>query len=194
VPVGLFHPMDRVACRLELGLPADGILIGTAGAISKSRGIETLFQAFERLAQERSDVHLVLAGHCDKGLTLPQSPRVHYLGMLPPKKVPVFLSSLNIAVISNRESAFGKYCFPQKFYEGVACGVPVVAAGVGALRELLEECPEHLYEPDNVEHLVAALRRQIDSPVVLPLAVPTWTTLGIRLGDFFRTCLNAGDR
>ena len=188
VPKGLFRPMDQVNCRRELGLPTDGLLIGTAGAISKSRGIETLFRAFEILAQERSDIHLVLAGPCDKGLTLPRNSRVHYLGMLPPKMVPVFLSTLNITVICNRESAFGKYCFPQKFYEGVACGVPVVAAGTGAMRELLKDTPEHLFEPENVDNLVAVLRRQIDSPVALPLEVPTWTTLGNRLADFFVLC------
>lgn len=189
VPEGLFHPMDRANCRRELGLPPDALLIGTAGAISKSRGIETLFKAFEILSRERSEVHLVLAGACDEKIIFPKSSRVHYLGMLPPKKIPVFLSALNIAVICNRESAFGKYCFPQKFYESVACGVPVVAAGTGPMPELLKDSPEHLFEPENIAHLVAVLRRQVNSPVALPLEVPTWTTLGNRLEYFFRACV-----
>jgi teichuronic acid biosynthesis glycosyltransferase TuaC len=111
--------------------------------------------------------------------------------MLPPKMVPVFLSTLNVSVICNRESAFGKYCFPQKFYESVACGVSVVAARTGVMRELLKYTPGCLYEPENVNDLVEALRRQIDRPVALPLEAPTWTTLGKRLGDFFRTCVKA---
>ncbi|HQP26164.1 MAG TPA: glycosyltransferase, partial [Smithellaceae bacterium] len=189
VPEGIFYPLDRSSCRRELGLPQNGIFIGTAGAISKSRGIETLFRAFEILARERSDVHLVLAGACDKGLPLPQNSRVHYLGMLPMNKVPVFLSSLNVSVICNRESAFGKYCFPQKFYEGVACGVPVVAAATGSILELLKDKPENLFEPENVDHLVAALSRQIDNPFTLTLEVPTWSILGKRLEDFFQVCI-----
>jgi teichuronic acid biosynthesis glycosyltransferase TuaC len=194
VPKGLFQAMDQTNCRRELELPVNGILIGTAGAISKSRGIETLFRAFEILAKERSDVHLILAGSCDKGISLPRNSRVHYLGMLPPKKVPVFLSTLNAAVICNRESSFGKYCFPQKFYESVACGVPVVAAGTGSMLELLKDTPEHLFEPDNVDNLVSVLRRQIESPLALPLEVPTWTTLGNRLDDFFQSCVKAAQR
>jgi glycosyltransferase involved in cell wall biosynthesis len=189
VPQGLFHPMDQVSCRRESDLPQDGILIGTAGAISKSRGIETLFQAFEILAQERPDVHLVLAGSCDKDITLPQSSRLHYLGTLPPDKVPVFLSSLNIAVICNRESDFGKFCFPQKFYEIVACCVPVVAAGVGSMLELLKDKPENLFEPENAGDLVAALRRQIANPSSLPLEVPSWSVMGNRLENFFQAVL-----
>ena len=189
VPKGQFHPMDQESCRSDLGLPRDGILIGTAGAISKSRGIETLFKAFEIISKERLDVHLALAGFCDKGLDLPKSNRIHYLGMLPSKKVPVFLSALNISVICNRESSFGKYCFPQKFYESVACCVPVVAAATGSMLELLKDKPENLFEPENAEELAAVLSRQIDNPVELTLEVPTWIKQGKKLEDFFGTCI-----
>jgi glycosyltransferase involved in cell wall biosynthesis len=185
VPEGIFYSMDRTSSRRQLGLPQDGLFIGTAGAISQSRGIETLFKAFEILAQEQSNLHLVLSGPCDKGLNIPQHPRLHYLGILPTNMVPIFLSTLDISVICNRESAFGKYCFPQKFYESVACGVPLVAAGTGAMLELLKDAPERLFEPENVDSLVKVLRRQIADPLTLPLKVPTWTELGGQLDDFF---------
>ncbi|PKN83758.1 MAG: hypothetical protein CVU51_11715, partial [Deltaproteobacteria bacterium HGW-Deltaproteobacteria-1] len=93
-----------------------------------------------------------------------------------------------IAVICNRESAFGKYCFPQKFYESVACGLPIVAAATGSMLELLKDKPENLFEPENVDNLVAALRRQIAKPFPLPLEVPSWLTIGGHLQDFFQTC------
>ena len=189
VPKGLFQPMDKAACRNKLGLPVDATIIGTAGAISSSRGIETLFKAFGMLARERSDIHLALAGPCDKGLDLPEISRVHYLGNLSPQKVPVFLCSLDIAVVCNRESAFGKYCFPQKFYESVACGIPTIAAGTGSMKELLKDTPEHLYEPEKVESLVSALRRQIEKPAKLSLNVPSWSDLGERLEAFFKSTI-----
>jgi len=185
VPEGVFYPMNRANSRRALDLPQDGIFIGTAGAISRSRGIELLFKAFEILAQEQPNVHLVLAGPCDKGLRMPQHPRLHYLGMLPANRVPVFLSTLNISIICNRESAFGKYCFPQKFHESVACGVPVVAAGTGSMLELLKDAPELIFKPESVDSLVNVLRGQIVKPLVLPVEVPTWTALGNQLADFF---------
>lgn len=191
VPEDIFYPMDRASCRREMGFPQDGIFIGTAGALSKSRGIETLFRAFEILTREQPDVHLVLAGICDKGLRLPQNSRVHYIGTLPPNKVPVFLSTLNIAVICNRESAFGKYCFPQKFYESIACGLPVVAAATGSMLERLKDKPEYLFEPENVENLIEVLRHQIANPCPLLLEVPSWSTISNQLEDFFRACVKA---
>jgi len=189
VPEGVFYPMDRTNSRRELGLPQDGVFIGTAGAISKSRGIETLFKAFEILAQENSNLHLVLAGVCDKGVNIPQHPRLHYLGMLPTNVVPIFLSTLNVSVICNRESDFGKYCFPQKFYESVACGIPVVSAGTGSMLELFKDKTEILFEPEKADHLAMVLRRQINKPVVCTLEAPSWNMLGIRLYEFFQSCI-----
>ena len=151
VPAGVFHPRNQEMGRREFGLPSKGIFIGTAGAISRSRDIDTLFKAFQILVQRRLDIHLVLAGPCDKGIFLPRNPQVHYVGNLSPEKVPALLSTLDVAIICSRDSAFGRYCFPQKFYESLACGIPTVAAAVGSMRELLHSYPAHLYEPQNAE-------------------------------------------
>lgn len=190
VPKGLFRPMGKSVCRRKLGLPDDSYVIGTAGAISKSRGIETLFQAFEILARERPDVRLALAGPVDKGLSLPAGDHVHYLGMIPQIEVPTFLCSLDISVICNKDSAFGRYCFPQKFYESVACRIPVVAAETGAMKEFLGDEPQCLFEPENVDDLAATLRSQIIRPTLLKWHVPTWDELGVRLESFFEDILH----
>lgn len=189
IPEDFRRPMPKIDCRRKLGLPENAVLIGTAGAISRSRGIATLFRAFEILAQKRSDVHLVLAGARDHGVKMPQSPRVHYLGMLPPKTIPVFLSALDISVICNRASAFGQYCFPQKFYETVACAVPVVVAGTPVMREILKNDPGHLFEPENVESLSAALSRKLENPEPLSIEAVTWPDRANRLEAFFQFVL-----
>lgn len=186
VPAHLFQPSDRKASRLALGLPAKGLLIGTAGALSSTRGIEVLVRAFEILRAEGTDVHLVLAGPRDRLLALPRGERVHDLGLLAPDRIPVVLSALDVSVICNRETDFGNYCFPQKFYESVACGVPVISAATGSLRELLAEWPDHLYVPGDAESLAARLRNQLNHPQQLPFQTPTWHDLGIRLSTFLQ--------
>lgn len=184
VPGDSFRPLDRECVRAALDLPQDAVLIGTAGSLSRSRGIEVLFEAFAQLSRERPDVHLVLAGGRDRGLDLPKGDRVHDLGLLAPDQVSYVLSALNVSVISNRESDFGNYCFPQKFYESVACGVPVVVAATGAMRGLLQEHPETLFQPEDAISLVSALRRQIERPSPIPITAPTWQDLGRRLSGF----------
>nr|WP_320194052.1 glycosyltransferase family 4 protein [uncultured Desulfobacter sp.] len=180
----IFYPMDKLDCRRQLNLPNQGFYIGTAGAISESRGIQVLFDAFEQLARQNPDIRLLLAGPCDKKLILPHNDRIHYLGTLPPNQIPIFLSAIDLQVICNKDSAFGRYCFPQKFYEAVACKVPLVASAVGAMRETLKSNPDHLFEPENAISLEAALKRKIQNPSPLPLEAATWDMRGRKLEQF----------
>jgi glycosyltransferase involved in cell wall biosynthesis len=185
IPSGMFNAKDKLRCRAELGLPPAATLIGTAGALSPTRGLDLLLQAFDRLSREREDVHLVLAGALDPSLRIPQSDRIRYLGLLPPEKVPTLLSGLDLSVVCNRDSAFGRFCFPQKLYESIACEVPVLVAQVGAMVELLEAHPDNVYEPDDVDSLLRGLRRLCDSPSVPRLDVPSWTSVSGKLQALF---------
>jgi glycosyltransferase involved in cell wall biosynthesis len=186
IPPGLFVPADKAECRRQFGLPADSILIGTAGALSGTRGTGTLLQAFDQLARQRNEAHLVLAGPVDSDLAIPASDRIHYLGMLEPTAVPKLLSALDISVVSNRDSAFGRYCFPQKLYESIACGVPVAVARVGAMAELLRDFPDNLYEAEDVDSLLATLQGLCRAPVLPNLEIATWPMLGERLLRFLQ--------
>jgi len=179
-----FRPLDRGECRRALGLPADAQLIGTAGALSETRGILTLFHAAERLMAERAGVHLVLAGPRDRGLRLPSDPRVHDLGVLDYDAVPRLVSALDVAVICNRDSEFGRYCFPQKAHEFIACGVPVVASNVGVAAGLLKDCPGALCRPEDGPDMARALGEQLDRPCRVAAPPPDWDELGAMLERF----------
>ncbi|MDZ7666354.1 MAG: hypothetical protein U5K27_13710 [Desulfotignum sp.] len=53
----------------------------------------------------------------------------------------------------------------KNFYEAVACGVPVVAAKVGTMKELLKKTPEMLlYRPEDANSLLIALRPSTGNP------------------------------
>jgi glycosyltransferase involved in cell wall biosynthesis len=184
VPRGVFRPGDRLAARARLGLPAQATLVGIAGALARGRGTDDVIAAFLQLAQERTDLHLVLAGPVDPGLRIPKHPRIHLLGLLPPESIPTVLQSLDLSVVGNRDTAFGRYCFPQKLYESLACRIPVAVAGVGAMAELLAGWPENLYLPDDLASLLAAMRRQLLRPSLPELPIPDWDTLAARLASF----------
>jgi teichuronic acid biosynthesis glycosyltransferase TuaC len=186
IPEDLFLPHDRARSRALLGLPEHALVIGTAGAISAGRGIQFLFEAFERIAADRSDAMLVLAGPLDGSLHIPESPRIRYLGMLPAERVPVLLSSLDVAAVCNRDSAFGRFCFPQKLYGALACRVPVAVASIGAMTDLLAADPGNLYTPDDSSSLERTLRRQATERSVPPLPIPTWSDLADRLSETLR--------
>jgi glycosyltransferase involved in cell wall biosynthesis len=186
IPAQAFQPGDRQASRERFGLPADGYLVGTAGALARNRGTHVLIAAFLELAREQPDLHLVLAGSHDGSLDLPRMERIHWLGSLPAAEVPQLLPAFDVSVVGNQDSAFGRYCFPQKLYESLACGIPVAVARVGAMAELLREHPRNLYQPGDAHSLVATLRGLRQQPALPPLAIPTWPMLGGRLAAFLQ--------
>ncbi|HEY1269460.1 MAG TPA: glycosyltransferase [Candidatus Binatia bacterium] len=188
VRTDLFQKLDKGECRAALGLPRDAKIIGTAGALYKSRGIDTLLKAFEMLAAERP-IHLALAG--DRDVALPRRADVHDLGMLPPDRVPVFFGALDVAVSCYRDSAQGRVSFPQKAYEIIACGTPLVAAAVGSMQELLAGHPECLFDPEYPESLARAVLRQLENPTAVGVRAPGWAEQAVRLEKFFLEVLQA---
>lgn len=185
VRTDLFYSRDRNACRRMLGLPDRARIIGTAGALDARRGIETLFRAFEILAAREDDLHLAIAGPRRKHLRIPSGPRIHDLGILTWDRVPLLINALDVAVSCYRDSELGRYSFPQKAYEIIACRVPLVAAAVGTMRDLLSRYPECLFQAENPESLVGALRSHLKDPAPLDIDVPSWNDTAKRLEVFF---------
>ena len=157
---------DRCAARQALGLPTDGFLIGTAGSLSRSRGIADLFAAFEMLRETDERLGLILAGQLGRGVALPKAPGVSYFGDLRHEQVPQLLHALDVGVVCNRDSAFGRYCYPQKAVEMLSCGLPIVMAEVGVAQELMGECDMAVYRPGHAKDLARAITWQLDAACI----------------------------
>lgn len=176
----VFRPHDKAASRAELGLPADAILIGTAGGLHRSKGIGELFDAWA-LLREDPRFHLVLAGPLDGSIDLPTGPRVHYLGQQPHDRIAVLFSALDVATVCVLDTPFGRYCFPQKAYEILATGTTVVASDVGAMSDLLDNHPGLLYRPGSPASLATRIREQIERPDVVDIPIDDWSAVMGRL-------------
>ncbi len=171
----LFVVRDRLECRRRLGLPLDGRLVGTAGAINDDRGISDLFEAFLALASRDEQLWLVHAGVTDSTPARFRHPRIVDLGVLPLEQVPFVLSALDVGVVCNRDSEFGRYCMPLKLFEMLSTRTPVVAAEVGEAARVLAAHPECLYEPGNSLDLAGKIEYQLSTPQVDALpAAPSW--------------------
>jgi glycosyltransferase involved in cell wall biosynthesis len=171
----LFRPIELSKCRNLLKLPQEGVLIGTAGALTQNRGIDILFDAFFKLITIHPDLHLVIAGPRD--VAIPSDKRIHDLGTLPLEKVPQLFNALDVAVVCVKDDDFGKYCFPQKVVEIMACDVPLVAANVGSLKEIFADSPNWLFEPGNIDSLEMAIENRLHDRRTDYKNAPTWNDM-----------------
>lgn len=168
----VFHPRERMACREALGLPQDALLMGTAGGLNREKGIEALYAAWALIEQRMPNVHLVLAG--PHGFPPPAGARVHSLGPLPHDKVAQVFNALDVGAICILDTEFGRYCFPQKAYEMLACDLPVVVGDVGAMHHLFAHAPEFLYQAGNAGDLADKLEAQLRNPRKADVPIRDW--------------------
>ena len=183
----LFYPRDRDESRASLGLPLNAKLIGTGGGIVSSRGIAAMFKAFELLKSEIPDLYLVYAGPRDKTPQNFSAERTIDLGILNQQQMPFLFSALDVGIVCNLDSTFGRYCFPQKLYEIIACGTPVVATSVGDVRVALKDARHSLFEPEDHQTLAECVREHLRGSRTAP-AIPaqTWRSRASDVDTFFR--------
>ncbi len=186
-----FYPMNKSNCRQKLGLPVDSVLMGTAGALDSSRGIRTLFKGFNLLKERHRNLYLVIAGPRDKSFIDLLSKRIIDLGNLSPQMIPLVLNALDIAVICNRNSNFGKYCYPQKYEEISACGVKFVAADVGEISVLLKDTQKNLFNPECEEDLAQKIESMLKESEASfqKNRVHAWDDRSRQLASFFNTII-----
>jgi len=177
----IFVSLDRNECRARLGLPANATLIGVTGAISSSRGIEDLIGAYEILREKIPDLYLVLAGTKDNDVNLTSAPNIIYLGLLPHKEIPYVINSLDVSVICNKDTIFGRYCFPQKLVEIISCGTPLVATNIGATKSLLADYPALVYEAGDSQQLAENILYQLGKKIVPAINTRTWSEISEEL-------------
>jgi len=128
---------DRV--RAELGLHADTPVIGTLSRLFPAKGHRGLLQSLPRILEKIPQLTLLIPGEGPEREPCEQLVRelgiqhaVRFLGQR--GDIPEFLSALDLVIIASREEGF-----PFAGVEAMACGVPVVAYGVGGVPELVRD-------------------------------------------------------
>jgi glycosyltransferase involved in cell wall biosynthesis len=127
-------PAARASVRAELALSPAAVLVGTFARFHPQKDHRNLCQAAALIAEQRHDVHFVLAGGGidpsnatlsdwikDTGL----ADRFHLLGER--ADVPRLTAALDLGVMA---SSFGE-AFPLVIGEAMACEVPCVVTDVG---------------------------------------------------------------
>jgi glycosyltransferase involved in cell wall biosynthesis len=109
------------------------------GTHEPRKGVDTLLMAFERLAADRPDLQLVLAGHRGWGTAdlaaeiarLEATGRARRLGYVADEALPALLRSAAAVVYPSREEGFGLPAL-----EALACGAPLVTTEGSVMAEL----------------------------------------------------------
>jgi glycosyltransferase involved in cell wall biosynthesis len=71
------------------------------------------------------------------------------------------LNSLDALVVVNRLSEFGRFSYPVKLYEAMACQIPVIATRTPPAEWILGGREQSLAKPDDPADLVEKVKRAL---------------------------------
>lgn len=122
------------AFRDELGIPADALLVASAGRLVPEKGVMQLAQAAAQLAREGRNVHVVMAGAgpLEGQLTSMDAPNLHLVGKLDRADLAALYQQADVYCLPSRSEGFA-----TTLLESAACGTPAVVTSVGGTDELI---------------------------------------------------------
>lgn len=161
-------PRDR-RFHDRFGLSAETPVVLYHGGLSPERGIEQLIAAMVQLPQ----CVLVLMGYGVLEARLPAmiaghgiGDRVRFLPPVPPGELLDWVAAADIAAMPIQASTLNhRLTTPNKLFEAMAAGVPVVASDLPGMSRIIEETGCGLTcDPADPSSIAAAIRRIVDDP------------------------------
>ncbi|MBZ5515067.1 MAG: WecB/TagA/CpsF family glycosyltransferase, partial [Acidobacteriia bacterium] len=163
----------RALARQELGVPPEGLLVGTVGNFNWQKGHEFFVEAAAHAQQRSRNVFFRLLGASTPTQASYYEEKVKKLaarlGLLskgvlqfvePGNRVAALLPAFDIFMLTSRAEGV-----PTSILEAMACGLPVIATDVGAVREVVDEgSTGRVVPPRNSKALAAAILDLLQSP------------------------------
>jgi glycosyltransferase involved in cell wall biosynthesis len=116
--------------KQSLSIPADDVLFLYQGIVGSGRGIELLLRVFQNAPRGK---HLVFIGY---GPWLPAVRRaadscnqIHFVPAVPPAELLRWTAGADVGLsVFENTSLSNFYCVPNKVFEYLACGLPVIVS------------------------------------------------------------------
>jgi glycosyltransferase involved in cell wall biosynthesis len=156
--------LSRGAARAELGLPDEpgAFLIGWVGRLSQEKGPDLLLEALARMRSRGP--HAVFIGDSpdraaleSRAAVLGLADRIHWLGTVP--RVARCYAAFDCFALSSRTEGT-----PIVLLEAMAAGVPIVAAAVGGVPDVVFREEALLVTPEEPNAVALALDQAASDP------------------------------
>ena len=186
-----FHPGDRAAARVALGLD-DAPMILTVGALIPRKGQDLVIEALAALPAVQ--YHLAGAGEAEGSYRalarrLGVADRVHFMGPVANAHLPMLYRAADIVVMPSASEGLA-----NAWVEAIACGTPIVISDAGGAAELVTSHVAGRIAARSPEAIAQAVQAILANPPAPSDVTATlagrfdWNRNGCELADHLRRC------
>lgn len=192
--------------RARLGLPTEGVWVGTAASIVGYEGLDDLVEAVSIARAKGTDLRLLVAGD---GVALPDlreraavlGDAAVFTGRVSQSAAIDYQLALDTIVVPRKDAPVCRLVTPIKPIEAMGLGRPVVVSDLPALRELVPETAGLRSDAENPRQLADTLSElALDSDArarfgnngrEYVLASRRWKDIGQRYGEVYARIVGA---
>ena len=170
---------DRL--RQDLGIGPDDLIFIYVGLLGAGRGLETLIEAFHSVPPGH---HLVMLGNGPSAAMCREAsrsaPNIHVHEPVPPAEVLELVAGADVGLVFFAQDALSYvYSLPNKLFECLGAGLPVIANDMPAVSRVLRETGRGWIVSDvsaaSLRDLVSGISRTtIAAKLSAPLNIPYW--------------------
>ena len=147
----------KIEIKKSLAKKEGDVFLVTSGRLARKNAIDDIISALTLLPE---NISLLIIGKGDEGPNLQKqakelkvSDRVKFLGFLPYKDIPKYLSVCDIFIRPSRSEGFG-----NSFIEAMAASLPVIATPVGGIPDFVDDKETGFFaSPDNPQSIKVAV-------------------------------------
>lgn len=170
IDLGLYDLSKKAQWREEIrqkhGVPLDAVVFGFVGRITRDKGINELYAAFQALLEQRPDAWLLMIGNHEKEESIrpelrawaEQEPHVVFCGTT--NVVERYFAALDVHLLPSYREGFGSVII-----EAEAMEIPVIATAIpGPLESMCPDMTGLSVKKQDVDSLLDAMLRLYDDP------------------------------
>lgn len=149
---------------IRKGSSSPPIVFGHHGYFTLERNLEMLVKGFDIAARRYPHIKLLLAGSGETfndvhaiAIALPCSERIEFTGSYTAKDLVELYGKTDIGILPYAEQQFRQYTLPNKAFDYMACGKPIISSGLRPMKRLLDQTGAGIYGPCATPEHIAAL-------------------------------------
>jgi glycosyltransferase involved in cell wall biosynthesis len=143
----------------------------THGTIQPRYGHEIILRALPVLRERIPQIKVIIIGDGETAgeikqlaLQLHCDDLVSFTGQIPFRNIPQWLMQADVGLVPLLPSPFSELCQPNKLFEYISLGIPVIASRLAAMEETFDDSCVRYFPPGDHEGLAQAVLELYESP------------------------------